>query len=127
MSRRFHLGDLLSVTTGKLLSSNGYAGVQALVEYVTGQAHLTHQLSRAVEEIRPFLLQQHPWLADANIPRDVGDRFDLLCWFAWAKEEWGEWHQVEPMPFGQYVGREPIAELQEMNPNAEIIRPDELP
>jgi hypothetical protein len=109
----FHLGDLLSVTDGRLLSPDHMDGVYRLVDHVTGQKHMTHQLPRAAEVVKPWLIEQHPWL-DGLGPAAGSDAGDLIAWLTWAVTEYGEFHDVEPMPFGMYVGREPIAEAEEM-------------
>lgn len=127
-TKRFHLGDLVSVYTGTLVSPNHIGGVYNVCDFVTGQSHMTHQLPRASEAIRPWLLEQHPWLADVVVDLDIPDgasRDDawliVATWLDQAAARWGEYHEVAAMPFGMYVGREPIAELREMAPHAEII------
>jgi hypothetical protein len=121
---RFHLGDLLSITSGVLVSPSHIGGVYQVIDGITGQAHLTHQLPRASEEIRPYLLEQLPFLADVDVPRGFSSEAEVITWLAEATAQYGEYHEVTPMPFGAYVGREPIAELQEMAPGMEIIQVD---
>jgi hypothetical protein len=121
-SERFHLGDLLTVTTGLLLSPDHVGGLYRIVDHVAGQPHLTHQLGRAADEIKPFLLEQHPWLADITVPgSSFTDEPSVIEWLSRAVAVYGEYHDVAPMPFGQYVGREPLAELREMAPHLQII------
>lgn len=127
-TKRFHLGDLVSVTTGCLVSPNHMGGVHAVVDFVTGQPHMTHQLPRASREVAPWLLEQHPWLSDVaidfTIPEDATrDEAWLVVasWLERATARWGEYHEIKPMPLGMYVGREPIAELREWAPHAQII------
>jgi hypothetical protein len=128
-SRSFHIGDLITVVTGRLVSPNHIGGVYDVCDYVTGEAHMTHQLPRAVKVVGPWLVEQHPWLADVEVPafdipadadRDESMRI-VLAWVAQVAAERGEYHEVRPMPLGSYVGREPIAELREMAPHAQII------
>lgn len=121
ITRKFHIGDLVSVTTGRLVSPRHINGVYDIVDFVTGEAHFTHQLPRASREITPVLLEQHPWLAQVTVPEWVNDQASCDRWLAHAVERWGEQHAVEQVPLGAYVGREPIAELREMAPHAEII------
>lgn len=120
-SREFHIGDLLSITTGRLVSPRHIGGVYDIIDFITGVAHMTHQLPRAGEAIKPRLLQQHPWLADITVP-DGLERDEVFGpWLAEIVAKHGETHLVTAMPFGEYVGREPIAELREMAPNTPII------
>jgi hypothetical protein len=129
MSKAFHIGDLITVVTGRLVSPEHIVGVYNVVDFVTGQSHLTHQLPRACDEVKPELLRQHPWLAEITVPEfDIpadatnAEAGQIVCsWLDGPIAEYGEMHEVEPMPFGTYVGREPIAELQEMAPHAQII------
>lgn len=120
----YHLGDLLSITDGSLVSPRHMDGVYDLIDFVTGEKHLTHQLPRAAHVVRPWLLAQHPWLAGIKVPALRGKE-EVLSWLAGAVERHGELHQVRAMPFGMYVGREPIAEAREMAPNATIITLEE--
>lgn len=114
MTERFHLGDLLSITTGCLVSPDHIGGVYRVVDGVTGQQHMTHQLPRAAQVVRPWLLGQHPWLADIPTPEGLRGEDDVKAWLVPLVAEYGEFHDVEPMPLGMYVGREPIAEAEEM-------------
>lgn len=130
MTDRFHLGDLLSITDGRLLSPDHIDGVYRIVDHVTGEKHMTHQLPRAAETIRPWLIEQLPWL-DGLGPPQGADGPDMIAWLSWATGEHGEFHEVEPMPFGMYVGREPFAEAEEMAPVRvltvdALLRPDEV-
>lgn len=121
VSKSFHLGDLLSVTTERLVSPDHMNGVYRVVDFVTGVEHLTHQLPRAVRVVAPWLLEQHPWLSDIPVPDGLNGKDAVVSWLALVAAKFGEFHEVAPMPFGMYVGREPIAELRELAPNAEII------
>ena len=121
MKRSFHLGDLVSVVTGRLVSPRHMDGIYDVADFVTGEAHFTHQLPRACKEITPELVRQHPWLAAVTVPEWVSDQATCDRWLARATARWGTEHEVEQLPLGAYVGREPIAELREMAPHAQII------
>jgi hypothetical protein len=128
--RSFHIGDLISVTTGRLVSPRHIEGVYDVCDFVAGQPHMTHQLPRACDEIKPWLLEQFPWLTDIEVPQfdmpSEVSRDDSMRivgeWLTGPAAQYGEFHSVQPMPFGAYVGRDPIAELHEMmGPQAKII------
>lgn len=104
VTKRFHLGDLVSVTTGRLVSSNHMDGVYAVVDHVTGVQHLAPQLPRACDVVTLWLIEQHPWLADIAVPDWVSDEASVYSWLEQAVAEYGEFHDVEQMPFGAYVG-----------------------
>lgn len=83
---RFHAGDILSVLQPRLVSPDGAAGVQRLLEFMTDDALGLHQLGRAQDECRDSLAAQHPDLAAiaaAGIPAPVlADRDTGLAWLA---------------------------------------------
>ncbi|MBU0599131.1 hypothetical protein KKF61_09190 [Patescibacteria group bacterium] len=63
----FHIGDLLSVTTGRLLSSEGVDGLYKILNFMTGGSVWTHQLGEATALCKPYLLEQHPSLGRPEI------------------------------------------------------------
>jgi len=60
--KRFHISDVLSVTTGRLVSYRHMDGVYAILNFLTGDNLFTHQLPRAMDECRPWLRTQFPKL-----------------------------------------------------------------
>lgn len=120
-ARSFHLGQLLTITGTAMVSPNHMAGVYQIIDFVTGQKHMTHQLPRAADEIKPWLLHQHPWLAQITVPEGLDSKDKVLTWLVKATDQWGAMHEVEQLPFGGYVGREPLTELEEMIPEDGII------
>lgn len=97
-SKRFHLGDLLSITDGALVSPSHIGGVYDVVDFVTGEAHMTHQLPRAAGVVKPWLLQQHPWLAEITVPKGLNSKDAVFGWLKLATDSYGEYHEVEAMP-----------------------------
>lgn len=126
MGKIFHIGDLLSVTDRYLVSPNHIHGVYDVIDYVTGEAHFTHQLPRAAEVVKPWLLEQHPWLAEIEVPDGLDSEAKVLKWLEDLTAKYPAHHTVEPMPFGMYVGREPIVEARELAPQAQIITIDDV-
>lgn len=129
--KTFHVGDLLSVTDGRVVSPNHIGGVYKVIDFVTGEQHMTHQLPRACEVVKPWLLEQHPWLADVEFGFTIPDDASraqatavVMQWLGDVAAVHGEMHEVTQMPLGMYVGREPITELREMAPHAQIITVD---
>lgn len=117
-TRSFHLGDLLSITTGRLVSPDHIDGVWMLIDYVTGVTHMTHQLPRATLVVRGWLLRDRPWLAEIEVPeftgRDLVQEAQVWSWLAKQVALYGERHKVKAMPPGTYQGRDPLIELEEM-------------
>lgn len=117
------LGDVLSVTTGLLVSRDGMGGVYRVCDYMTGESNFTHQLPRVADECRPLILAQHPELADVEVP-DFGDAPDADAVFAWLSEmerQYGETVELSPLTANDHTSIDPIAELQMMRPDMPII------
>lgn len=123
-SRAFHLGTLLTVTNGKMVSPNHIDGVRELVDFVTGESHMTHQLMRAADVVKAWLVPQLPWLGDVKVPTGLSSEEKVLTWLVKATAEYGAMHEVEAMPLGMYVGRDSMAEARELMPNAKFIPVD---
>ncbi|MFD7996867.1 DUF7736 domain-containing protein [Streptomyces mexicanus] len=117
--RAYPLADILSVTTGRLLSHRRMDGLYDLLGYMTGQSLFTHQLPRAADACGPALLAQHPQLADVAPPQDL-DAPDLMAWLANAEQEHGRELPVEPLPADAWEQRDPIGELSDM------VRPEKV-
>lgn len=61
--KRFHLGDVLSVIHGQLVSPNGLAGVLDLLAHLTGQPVTAAEVWVLAARYGPVLLVQFPKLA----------------------------------------------------------------
>lgn len=70
--KNFHVSDLLSVTTGRMVSSRHMTGIYQILNFLTGDDLYTHQIPRAMRECRPWLQSQFPELMH-DAPR-VGRR-----------------------------------------------------
>lgn len=82
MHRRFHITDILSITTGRLVSSRGTEGVNDILEYMTGTPIFEHQVSKARETCAPVLLAEYPYLAEVNCQGVDEDNFAerMIIW-----------------------------------------------
>ncbi|MFJ1653478.1 hypothetical protein ACIOC2_19225 [Streptomyces sp. NPDC088337] len=112
-SRLFPLADVLTVTTGRLLSHRHMDGVYGILNYMTGESLFTHQLPRAADVCGPALLAQHAQLQGVKPPEDI-DGADLKKWLANAEREYGEELPVAPLTAGTWETRNPIEELCDM-------------
>lgn len=115
--RLFHIGDILSVTTGRLVSRRHMAGVHDLLKHLTGDPLFTHQLGRAMDAAIPWLLQQHPQLAEVAPAGPLPAR-SAEEWLAWPEQIADELGlertlPVAPLPAGDYEPRNPVQELAE--------------
>ena len=139
-TKKFHLSDILSVTTGRLVSTRHMDGIYDILNFMTGDNLFTHQLPRASKECEPYLLKQFPELAKAGTPQNLA-RLDELLSDAKHRNEplekaiemWLKWmvepgtcnlkmeYEVEQIPSAAHQHKDPIAEMHEMAPNAKVI------
>lgn len=123
-ARSFHLGDILSVTTGCLVSPRHMDGIYDLLNFMTGDDLFTHQLPRASRECEPHLKAQHPDLADVEVPEFPASAAAKAAVEAWVAEQvvrFGEYHEVTPLPVGDHTRINPLDELAMNYPNITVI------
>lgn len=118
MPRDFHITDILTITTGNLVSNRHMDGVYDLLNFMTGGSIYTHQIPRVMRECEPALKRQHPHLTDADTsgitPENLAARTEE--WIA----AYGETLPVAPLAPGQHEEIDPISEL------AEKVHPDRI-
>ena len=122
-ARTFHLGDILSITTGCLVSPRHMDGIYDVLNFMTGDNLFTHQLPRAAGECKDPLLAQHPDLAAIVPPDDFGSDPEaaVKAWLAEQVAIYGETREVSPLAAGEHTHIDPITEIREMAPHAQII------
>lgn len=107
MKREFDLGDVLSVTTGKLVSRRHIDGIYDVLNFLTGDNLFTHQLPRAMDVCRPAVLAQHP-----ELPLDApafGDKGEVFAWLDEQERAYGA--TVAIVPVAAWQSQDPIEEL----------------
>lgn len=120
-TKTFHLGDVLSVTTGLLVSPRHMEGIYDVLNHMTGDNLFTHQLPRAVDECRPEVLRQHPDLAGVPHPAEFVGKPQVERWLAEQVARFGEYRDLTPLCLGDHTVIDPIAELRMMRPDMPII------
>ena len=118
-TKNFHLGDILTVTTGRLLSPTLMHGVYAILDWMTGDSLFTHQLPRASRECGPLLLEQHPQLKDIEVP-DFDSKEQAESWRAEQVAKYGEFLPVRKC-VEKHTHIDPIAEAAEMFGSERVI------
>jgi hypothetical protein len=111
-TKKFHLGDVLSITTGRLVSPRHMDGVYDILNFMTGDNLFTHQLLRASDECKPHLLAQFPQLAAVDASGVNGKNH--VKWLTEQVAKYGEEFEVKPVPKGTHQFKNPIAEAAEM-------------
>ena len=114
MSKSFDIGDILSVTDGKLVSRRHVRGVHEILDYMCGESLFTHQLPRAMVECAPHLARQHPDLAAVKVPDGLHDRESCDAFLDSVAAELGGSREVDPIPSSAHEVIHPIEELCDM-------------
>lgn len=133
-TKTFHLGDILSITTSRLVSPRHMQGVYDILNWMTGDDLMTHQLPRAARECEGALLDQHPDLAAVTVPEEFGDgtrdsaRQAGAAWLAGQVAVYGETREVAPLHADDHTQIDPLDEFRIVAPHAQVfpvIAPDE--
>ncbi|WP_413354082.1 hypothetical protein [Microbacterium sp. 1P06AB] len=125
MSRLFHIGDVLSITSGKLVSPSHIGGVYEICDYMTGESNMTHQLPRVSREIEPELRRQHPELSAVEVPSGIDSEEKVHAFLATLYPWFGDHVEVEPVDEIDHTHIDPTAEIKMMRPDIIIIDPEE--
>lgn len=121
-ARTFALADILTITTGRLVSPRGVDAIYDVLNFMTGDNLFTHQLPRAMGECAPAILAQHPDLASVKVP-DGGWETDAAVW-SWALEQvgiYGQERELVPLAAEDHTSIDPLTELAMMAPNTPVI------
>lgn len=116
-----HLGAILTVTTDVFVCPDGIGGIYALLNHMTGDNLMTHQLPRAAEECKPHLLAKFPQLAEVVTPDEFADEAHVWRWLAEQCERFGTWFEVTPLAAEDHTVIDPIAELRMIRPGMPIV------
>lgn len=98
--REFHIGDILSITTGRLVSPRHVEGIYDILAYMAGEDVWTHQIPRISEEAKPVLLRQHPQLE--SVDASGVDKENFENWLSEQVVTFGETLPVRPMADGEH-------------------------
>lgn len=96
MKQAFHLGDILSITTGRLVSLDHIDGVYNILNFMTQDSLYTHQLVIAAPIMKEPIKDQHPWLREIIVAKDF--EFDneqhVFDWLADKVDLYGAYHEL---------------------------------
>lgn len=110
-TKSVHIGDILSVTTGRLVSPRHFHGLQQFLEWLAGEPVWTHQCIRVSEEANPWLREWFPDLATVEPPEDLGpDNWE--AWLQSVADEHGSHRDVPRLPESDHASIDPLLELQ---------------
>jgi len=123
---QFHISDVLSITTGALVSRDHIGGVYNILNWMTDSDLMTHQLPRASVAAEPVILKAYPQLAEVKYPREtIGDGDDIkdkiFDWVAEMAKQYGEFFDIPQMGKDDYAHMDPISELIEKTGNKPVV------
>lgn len=119
-TRDFHIGDVLSITTGMLVSPSRMRGIYQILNWMTGDNLFTHQLPRASAECAGPLLEQHPDLAGVQVPDEFECEAHVMEWLAKQVERYGETRPVAPIDPERHLRIDPVSEIRMMRPDMPV-------
>lgn len=120
-TKRFHVGTILSIIDGKLVSPDHISGIYAICDWMTAESNMTHQLPRVSREIEPHLRKQFPDLAEIEVPAGLNSEADVIGFLASLEAEHGTHRDVAPLAADDHTHIDPVAEIKMINPTAKII------
>lgn len=124
VTKNFHIGDILSITTGVLCFPNLMRGVYDILNFMSNDSLSTVQLGRVADEAKPYLLEQFPWLKSITKDQVAGktnaQRIDELS------KIHGEYHAVRPMHLEDHEQLSEIEDIKRIRPDAQVIGPIDL-
>jgi hypothetical protein len=138
--KMFHISDVLSATTKRLVSSRGMDGIYEILNFIIGDNLFTNQLPRAMDECEPWLRAQFPQLfpdnplmmgllsgLDSNIEQVEGDRAPTVArWVEAVRTAFGlpENLPVYELGAGMHTRIDPIEEAEAMVGKGRVIAVD---
>jgi hypothetical protein len=121
-SRDFDLGDILSISDGRLVSPRHMDGVYDIVNYMTGDSISTIGLLAAAPVCRRALLEQHPALAVVSEDHTELTPANFLDWLNGWKAKLGATLPVTPlMSWEPRTIADDILDVTRINPKADIM------
>lgn len=120
MAQKFHVGTVLSITTGKLMTPTTppINDVYKILQYMAGEPIWTHQIGRVMKECAPAILRQHPQLfawRDDVTSENFRDRL------VDAVNQFGKFLEIAPLSAEDHESIDPMSELAERQHPDKII------
>lgn len=119
-TREFHIGDVITVTTGLLVAPRHIDAIYDLCNFMTGESLMTHQLPRASRECEPTLREQHPDLCSEIAP-PISSWEEAEAWLSTLYPKYGEMVTVRPLDSEDHTRIDPISEIKLRYPELPMI------
>jgi hypothetical protein len=78
-------------------------GIYSILNFLTGDNLMTHQLTMASRTVRPYVYEEHPFLKGISCPDGLGD--GVMDWLSEQVAIHGAMHQVtalDPLVWGPH-------------------------
>jgi len=118
-TKTFHIGDILSITTGALVSPRHIGGVYDILGWLVDESLFTHQLPRVARECEEFLIETFP-----DLPTEaptLTSKDEVFAWLDLMSAEHGETREVPRMREVDHTHIDPLTEIKLMRPDAEVL------
>lgn len=121
-TREFPTLDVVTVYTGTLVSDRGIDSVYELCGWMLDDQLMTHQLPNASRVLEPCIAEQHPWIADLEVPK--GDLPALKAMCARIVEEHGDTLTLERPESPEWVAGNAMTDLRQIADGRRVIEVD---
>jgi hypothetical protein len=118
-SKMFDIGTILSITHCALLTDMD--NIYKILDYMLEEELYTHQLLRATDFCKPFILQQHPELEKWDIYSEKVNSKNWQKMLAKAQSMFGNQLEIQKVPSGVWTHKDPKEELENMMGKDNII------
>lgn len=118
-SKQFHLGTIISITSGVLASPDGMQGVYDILNFMSDDDLQTLALIRVSDEVTPYLYEQLPFLRDATARMIAGEGWDTRL--QELINEYGEYHIVRKMHAEDHEDVDPMEDARRLGFKGDII------
>ena len=102
--KKFSFGQILSISQDKLMCDIG--GVYEILNYMTNDNLMTHQLPRACKECRPWILHQLPFLKEIDLAHVNRENWQSVL--LELQDKYGKEFDVQPIPRDDHDYKNPI-------------------
>lgn len=105
-TKEFHISDILSIITGRMISYKGLNGLYDILKFMT-QSDDVHRLMSliAIDSCKPIILEKYPQLKEINI---CGLEENPEKWVNEQIVKYGEYLLVDTIPEGSYEDKDII-------------------
>lgn len=121
IKQTFPLWKLVQISTGILLfEDDAMDAVYEVMNFMTQQDLSTASLPSAMNESRPWLLQQCPFLANINLLTKQPKEYYTEAIKA-AVAKYGDEHTIAPIPADDIQRHNPFEDAYDINPNIKTL------